>query len=393
MQNNKTPLIYLRAASLGGSNYENKETNGSFGLLSEMFLRGSEKFSKNEIAMKTEILGSEFSGFSGRNSFGLKMIGPSDHINKLIPIFSDVVLNPTFVDSEFQIAKTDTLSYISKLSKNSSAVVSDIFFKNLFRDHSYGLNQIGTTNSITNISTSEIKKIHNNFINKNNLILCAIGNFDFLELKDNLDEHFKIESNNFKIPEIEPFQKINKNVSENIKLGDKQQSHIIVGTYAPNIKSDERYIFNIINSVLSGMGGRLFIELRDKKSLAYSVTSFFTPALEYGYFGIYIGCSPTKKMESINSINNELKKLLTNGISENELDRAKNSLIGKNDISLQRNTSINSRISIPYLYGLDPNEPFTFAEKIRSIKKTEVDSAIQKFFDNTNFVTVSVDPN
>ena len=141
------------------------------------------------------------------------------------------------------------------------------------------------------------------------------------------------------------------------------------------------------------MGGRLFIELRDKKSLAYSVTSFFTPTLEYGYFGIYIGCSPTKKIESINSINNELKKLLTNGISENELDRAKNSLIGKNDISLQRNTSINSRISIPFLYGLDPNEPFTFAQKIRSINKTEVDSVIQKFFDKTNFVTVSVDPN
>ena len=141
------------------------------------------------------------------------------------------------------------------------------------------------------------------------------------------------------------------------------------------------------------MGGRLFIELRDKKSLAYSVTSFFTPALDYGYFGIYIGCSPTKKMESINSINNELEKLLTNGISENELDRAKNSLIGKNDISLQRNTSINSRISIPFLYGLDPNEPFTFAQKIRSINKTEVDSVIQKFFDKTNFVTVSVDPN
>ena len=97
--------------------------------------------------------------------------------------------------------------------------------------------------------------------------------------------------------------------------------------------------------------------------------------------------------KSINSINNELEKQITNGISENELDRAKNSLIGKNDISLQRNTSINSRISIPFLYGLDPNEPFTFAQKIRSINKTEVDSVIQKFFDKTNFVTVSVDPN
>jgi hypothetical protein len=67
--------------------------------------------------------------------------------------------------------------------------------------------------------------------------------------------------------------------------------------------------------------------------------------------------------------------------------------IGKNDISLQRNVAINSRISIPYLYGLDPNEPFSFAKKIRSINKAEVDFVIQKFLDNTNFVTVSVDPN
>ena len=356
-------------------------------------MRGSEKFTKNEIAMKTEILGSEFSGFSGRNSFGIKMIGPSDHIDKLIPIFSDVLLNPRFLDSEFEIAKSDTLSYISKLSKNSSAVASDIFFKNLFKNHSYGLSQIGTQESVNNISISEIKKIHNNYINNNNLILCAVGNFDVSELKENLNQYFKIKSNNFELPNMTPLKKIEEDVQENLKLGDKQQSHIIVGTYAPNIKSDERYIFNIINSVLSGMGGRLFIELRDKKSLAYSVTSFFTPGLDHGYFGIYIGCSPSKKLESINSINTELEKLLNKGISESEIENAKNSLIGKNDISLQRNAAINSRISIPYLYGLDPNEPFSFAKKIRSINKAEVDFVIQKFLDNTNFVTVSVDPN
>ena len=101
----------------------------------------------------------------------------------------------------------------------------------------------------------------------------------------------------------------------------------------------------------------------------------------------------SKKLESINSINTELEKLLNNGISESEIENAKNSLIGKNDISLQRNAAINSRISIPYLYGLDPNEPFSFANKIRSINKAEVDFVIQKFLDKTNFVTVSVDPN
>ena len=149
------------------------------------------------------------------------------------------------ISPELEIAKSDTLSYISKLSKKSSAVASDIFFKNLFKNHSYGLSQIGTQESVNNISISEIKKIHNNYINNNNLILCAVGNFDVSELKENLNQYFKIKSNNFELPNMTPLKKIGEDVQENLKLGVKQQSHIIVGTYAPNIKSDERFIHRL----------------------------------------------------------------------------------------------------------------------------------------------------
>ncbi len=64
------------------------------------------------------------------------------------------------------------------------------------------------------------------------------------------------------------------------------------------------------------MGGRLFIELRDKKSLAYSVTSFYTPTINVGYFGAYIGCSPAKKDESIEAIKFEINKMLDSNIKE-----------------------------------------------------------------------------
>ena len=161
-----------------------------------------------------------------------------------------------------------------------------------------------------------------------------------------------------------------------------------------DLKSVDRFAFNIINSVLSGMGGRLFVDLRDKKSLAYTVTSFFTPAVHYGYFGVYIGCSPSKKNESLEAINDQISSLIKYGVTDEELERAKkNSLIGKNDISLQRNASINSRISLPYLYGLDPHEPFSFANNIMNIKKDDVHSVIDKYLKDANFVSVSVDPN
>ena len=393
LQNEKTPLIALRAISLGGSSHETPENNGAFGLISEMFIRGSDKFSKDEIALKTEILGSEISGFSGRNSFGLKMIGPSDYLKKLVPIFGDVLLNPKFLDKEFEISKSDTKSYLSKLSKNSASVASDKFHELLFPNHPYGLNQFGSLSSIDSLNVSDVSNIYNEYLHKDNLALFAVGNFDTSELINELNKVISVNESNIVFPDLDNLQKIENNITQDFNIGDKQQSHIMIGTYAPNIKSEDRFAFHIINSVLSGMGGRLFIELRDKKSLAYTVTSFYTPLIEYGYFGAYIGCSPSKRDESIKEINNQIELLIENGISDNEIVRAKNSLIGKNDISLQRNSSISSRISIPYIYGLDPNEPFLFAENINNVDKSQINNAIKKYLQDAKFVSVSVNPN
>ena len=358
-----------------------------------MFIRGSDKFSKDEIALNTEILGSEISGFSGRNSFGLKMIGPSDYLKKLVPIFGDVLLNPKFLDKEFEISKSDTKSYLSKLSKNSASVASDKFHELLFPNHPYGLNQFGSLSSIDSLNVSDVSNIYNEYLHKDNLALFAVGNFDTSELINELNKVISVNESNIVFPDLDNLQKIENNITQDFNIGDKQQSHIMIGTYAPNIKSEDRFAFHIINSVLSGMGGRLFIELRDKKSLAYTVTSFYTPLIEYGYFGAYIGCSPSKRDESIKEINNQIELLIENGISDNEIVRAKNSLIGKNDISLQRNSSISSRISIPYIYGLDPNEPFLFAKNINNVDKSQINNAIKKYLQDAKFVSVSVNPN
>jgi len=207
-----------------------------------------------------------------------------------------------------------------------------------------------------------------------------------------LEESFDISNQKNDLIKDNSFEPIIKDSSVEIKLGDKQQSHIMIGTYAPNTQSKDRFAFQIINSALSGMGGRLFLELRDKKSLAYTVSSFFSSTLEYGYFGIYIGCSPEKKEESIAAINSELLKLVNNGLTEEEIMRSKNYLIGKNDISFQRNSSVNARISQAFFYDLGLNEPFDFSSNIMNVSKKSINSAIESYLRDAVKVSVSIEP-
>ena len=201
-----------------------------------------------------------------------------------------------------------------------------------------------------------------------------ISDEDFLNIKDSTFTPIK-EDQNFET-----------------KLGDKQQSHIMIGTYAPSMESQDQYAFQVMNSCLSGMGGRLFLELRDRKSLAYTVSSFYSPSPTIGHFGVYIGCSPEKKDESIEAINKEISKLVTDGITSSEIERSKNYLIGRNDISLQRNASINARISQGCFFGLGPEEPFEFSSKIRNVTLEEVNKVILKYLSSCNKVIVAYEP-
>jgi zinc protease len=109
---------------------------------------------------------------------------------------------------------------------------------------------------------------------------------------------------------------------------------------------------SILSGVLSSQGGRLFVELRDKLSLAYAVGAFSRSGVEPGIFAVYIGCAPEKKDEAIDGIMRELKKVITEKITEEEIQRAKNALVGGYEIGLQNVSSQASDMANNELFGL-----------------------------------------
>ena len=143
---------------------------------------------------------------------------------------------------------------------------------------------------------------------------------------------------------------------------------------------------------MSGMGGRLFLELRDKKSLAYTVTSFYTPGLEPGFLGVYIGTAPQKEDEAIQGMKEQLELLLKDGVSDEEITRAQNYLIGSFEIGLQQNSSQAAKITFDELYDIGWEEYNKYPEKIYAVTKEDVLKAARKYIDLDKYTLVVVKP-
>ena len=152
----------------GGLRHENKASNCKFSILSDLFERCSKNFSKDQLSMKTELLASDIEGYSGKNTLGLKLLGPSANLQELIEIYSDVISNPLFIEKELEIVKRDTMSYLNRKKQNYAALTADKFYEKLFPNHPYSMNQYGTEESLVNISQDNISKAYRETITKNN---------------------------------------------------------------------------------------------------------------------------------------------------------------------------------------------------------------------------------
>ena len=169
---------------------------------------------------------------------------------------------------------------------------------------------------------------------------------------------------------------------------DKEQSHVIVGWQGISITDPDRYILQIIQAVMAGQGGRLFLELRDKNSLAYSVSPIRMESLETGYFGGYIACSPDKVTKAIDMFHVEFNKIKNTPISKVELERAQRYLIGQHDIGLQRKSSVCNTIAFDDFYGNSIEESLNIAATYQKITQEDVLRVSKKIFDRNYIVSI-----
>ena len=160
---------------------------------------------------------------------------------------------------------------------------------------------------------------------------------------------------------------------------DKPQAHIILGFQAISVLDKSRYAFRVLEFMLSGQGGSLFLELRDKASLAYTVCPLTLLGVKGGFFAVYIACDPKKVQIAIKMIRNELNKI-SNNVINSKLENAKQYLIGAYKIAMQRNSVISHAVLANKILGFDDSYLFEYPSKIKAVTDKQVKDLASKIF-------------
>lgn len=391
-ENRSVPLFSAQAVFLGGLRYEDEGTNGVSNFLAEMFTRGTGSRSAEDIAERIEGMAASIDGFSGKNSVGVSLSAFSENFDEAMDIFSDVILAPAFSEQEMERGRREILAALEKERDNLTRKTVKNFLGALFLEHPYRFNVLGTEENVKAFASADVAAFYEKVARPENMVISVAGDVDAPGVLAALEKLFgSMKTGGFRKvePAAEPpLSAVRRSVSLE---KDKEQTHIVLGFHAPGFRSGDRHAFEVLNSVLSGQGGRLFVELRDKKSLAYSVTSFYVPGMEGGYFGVYIGTSPEKEKEALSAIRKQLE-LALGGVGEEEIARARNYIVGSFEIGLQRNSAQASMVAFDELYGIGFREYGKYPEKILAVTAEDVKRVARKYINPEIFALAVVRP-
>lgn len=382
-----TPYVAMKAAFMGGVRVENDHQSGLTELFSRNWLSGSKNFSEDEINLRVDEMAAGIGAFGGRNSVGLSMDYLAPFEEKMVEIFTDSLLTPQFPEQLLEREKVVLKNQIKSRNDNPAQICVLNFMQEIFRGHPYARDVIGNEKSITEFSAKDLRDYYAKIAHAKNVTFAVVGDVNkdkWVQLVEamtsKLSRGEKI-TNQFPVAEL----KGDKKLFHELK---KEQSHIIVGYRGLTLRDPERFTLEVIQSILSGQGGRLFLELRDKNSLAYSVSPMHMEGLECGYFGGYIGCSPEKSEKAIQMLKIEFAKLMEKKIGPEELIRAQRYLVGRHDIELQRKSTIGNAILFDEIYGLDYRESLDVADKYFAVTADDVQKLAGRIFSQPSVVSL-----
>lgn len=384
------PTVAVTLVFPGGVRYESDKTNGLFNFLAKAWTKGTEAHSAQGIAELIEGLGSNISGFSGQNTFGLQGHFLSQNMDKGLALFTEILLSPTFPSEEIKKLHALILAEIESQDDDLTKVAVREFRRLLFSPHPYGMDPLGKASVIKSITSKELLETYRNFVIPDMGVLSIVGDIRAEEIISSIETMlgaWSVEAE----PVLSPPEPDLLSAPKILTLKrEKQQVHIVLGFPGTTFNNPDRYALQTLNAILSGQGGRLFIDLRDKDSLAYSVTSFLGLGLDYGSFAFYIACSPEKKDRALKALWQEIYMATGKPVTDDELDRAKKWLIGTHEIGLQTNKAQAMDMALNELYGLGYNFASEYVRKIDEVTADQVLNVARKFMNSEKYVLVRV---
>lgn len=388
----RLPLVSMYAAFRGGLLAEKPEINGITRLLSRALLKGTKNRTSAQISDQIESAGGRIGSDNGNNSFSVGVEVMKPDLGLGLDVLADVLQNPVFPESEVELEKAAQIAAIKAEDEQITAVARNVLREKLFSDHPYSLRPSGRVASVEKLSPADLKAFKDEYIVAQNGVLAVFGDVKAEDVLKLVEKNFgtmpagQMALSDPPIP-VAPSAPINV-----VEERNKQQAVVMIGYPGSDVLSPDRTLLDLLNEASNDLGSRFFNRIREQLGLAYFVGAGNFAGLAPGSFVFYLGTDP-KKVDAVTAeLQDEISGLSRDGLTDEELARAKKKLLGSEAIRNQSNSAFAANVAVDELVGLGFDNYLKRKEQVESATIGDIRNAAAKYFGTSSRVEVIVRP-
>jgi len=376
-----------------GSKYETKDINGISHFLEHMFFKGTAKRPNTlKIAETLDMVGGEYNAFTSKEVTGFWAKVEKSKQDIALDWISDIFLNSKFDEKEIEREKGVILEELNMYLDTPTAYVSELWEKLLYGDQPAGWRVIGERDSILNVNRQKIIDYFNSHYSSSNTIICVAGDIAQEEMEEKIKTYFGKMEKRSANPKVEARDQQKK---PEVLIHNKKtdQTHFCLGVRGYNLFHPKRYALALLSVILGGnMSSRLFIEVRERNGLAYSIHTSVDNSTDTGYLVTQAGIDHKNLEKSVKLILKEYKDLKDKKVSERELQKAKDYLKGTTSLFLDSSDNQASFFALQELLEgviLSPEEKF---KKIDEVSVNDIQKTAEDIFLSENLNLAVIGP-
>jgi zinc protease len=391
-EDHRLPFVEIRSVFKGGVLAESASNNGLTLLLSKLLLKGTKLRSAEQIANEIESLGGSIDTYGGNNSFGVNSETLSVDFLQGLELVADVILNPSFPETALAREKEVQLASVRAQKDHMLQSASRSMRRALFGQRGYGLDVNGSEETVTAATVQDLRAFYAKVVVPNNCVIAIFGDINVATVRAAVERVFgSWRKGPDVLTEVAPSRKSSE-LTRVAEIRDKKQGVIIIAFPGISIHERDRFALELLQEALSDLGSRLFVRIRENLGLAYYVGAQHFVGLQPGYFAFYAGTTPEKLDQVEQEMFIEVAALRAEGLTPEELKRAKAKLLGQKKIARQDLGGYAVATALDELYGLGYGNCDVEDSQYEAVTLDDIRKAAEKYFRKDSCVVAMVRP-
>ncbi|MDP8253097.1 MAG: pitrilysin family protein [Candidatus Kaelpia aquatica] len=368
-----SPITVITVIFEGGLRAESKDINGISKILPNLLIT-------SELEHKFLDLGAVISPISGNNSIGFSIQTPEMEISETLSLMAELLKNPEFKKDDLEVIKNIQIGKIKDSEIDLFYQASKVMREAIFKEQPYRMMSNGTPESVGALEIEDIYSFKDRIFTPANCVISIAGGLD----KDSIEKVLKRELGEWKgaKPELSKVRDLYPEKQERVdKFIPQREVLVEIGFMVPEISSNDRYVMDLIQMMVTGQGSLFFNRIRRDLGGAYALGGMLFLGPDPGIMSFYVATTPDKESQVLEKMLLILDEIRSGDIAANEIVDAKEMLRSRYLRDIITNSSVSFRIAVHEILGIDYKEIDEYLEKIEAVSKEDIVKFLEIYID------------